>query len=74
MRSLELIAQRLRLNLISDGRILHLFTAKKIPPWAFRALLNRYLRPLSKLWLNRRLRGRSLLGRDYERVAGRPLA
>jgi hypothetical protein len=72
-RALELIAQRFGVNLLSDGESLHLLTSKRISPWAFRAMLNRYGRLFAKRWLGRRLRGRSLLGSDYENIAGRPL-
>jgi hypothetical protein len=74
LRSLEMIAQRLGLNFVTDGRMLHLFTSKKVSAWSFRMLLNRYVHAFAKRWLNRRLRGRSLLAPDYEKIAGRPLA
>jgi hypothetical protein len=73
-RTLQLIAKRFGLNLLSDSQSLHLLTPKSIAPWKFRALSNRYLQFVSKKWLGRRLRGRSLLGKDYEKIAGRPLA
>jgi hypothetical protein len=36
--------------------------------------LNRRIRPFAKRWLNRRMRGKSLLQSDYEKIAGRPLS
>jgi hypothetical protein len=73
LRSLEVMAQRFGLRLLSDGNSLHLLTEKNISRWAFRALLNRRVLPLAKRWLNRRMRGRSLLPKDYERIVGHPL-
>jgi hypothetical protein len=72
-RTLEFIARRWDLHLLSDGQSLHLLTPKKIAPWLFRALLNPYGRLIATQWLGRRLRGRSLLSSDYEKIAGRPL-
>jgi hypothetical protein len=74
LRSLEHIAQRFGLHLQSNGTTLHLLTQKKISRWAFRTLLNRHVGKFAKIWINRRLRGRSLLASDYEKIAGHPLA
>jgi hypothetical protein len=73
LQSLEVIAKSLDVNLFTNGQNLHLLTPKKISHWAFQAILNRYVSPFAKRWLNRRMRGRSLLASDYERIAGRPL-
>jgi len=73
MQSLEVIAKHFDVQLFSNGQNLHLLTPKKIARWAFRAILNRHVRPFAKRWLNRRMRGRSLLAIDYEKIAGRPL-
>jgi hypothetical protein len=72
-RSLEVIAERLECQLFSNGQNLHLLTPKKIAPWRFRAILNPRVRRFAKYWLNRRMRGRSLLASDYEKIAGHPL-
>lgn len=72
-RSLEVIGERLGLNLYSQGQNLHLLTPRSISRWKFRAMSNRYVRFFAKRWLNRRLRGRSLLASDYEKVTGLPL-
>jgi hypothetical protein len=72
-RSLEVIAERLGCRLFSNGQNLHLLTPKQISRWKFRAILNPRVRRFAKHWLNRRMRGRSLLASDYEKIAGRPL-
>jgi methyltransferase family protein len=73
-RSLEVVAERLGCRLYSNGQNLHLLTPKNIAGWKFRAILNPRVRRFAKHWLNRRMRGRSLLASDYEKIAGRPLA
>jgi hypothetical protein len=72
-KSLMVIADQLGLNLLSDRKLFHLLTAKKISERAFNAMQNGMFRRLAKPWLARRLRGRSLLASDYEKLAGQPL-
>jgi len=69
LEALRQIARRFRLNLLSDGRALHLLTPKKIPEALFR-IISRYriARALGFMW-----KRESLLPRDYLELTGQPL-
>jgi len=68
-KSLALIAQRFGLNLYSDGRQLHLFTEKRLPPIAFQIVA----RSKAALLLEVFFRRASLIPTDYRQVTGRDL-
>jgi hypothetical protein len=70
--TLTFIAERLGVSLLSDRQCFHLFTPKEVPRWLFKALFNRWGRAFLKLFLNRKLAGRSLLAADYEKLGGLP--
>jgi len=62
--SLSALAKRLDVNLYSDGRLLHLFTEKRISSFFFR-LVSLY--PMARI-LSCHRRRKSLLERDYEKA------
>jgi hypothetical protein len=67
--SLAALARTLGLNLVSDGRQLHLLTKKRTSGLAFR-LVSRYR---TAVWLARLRQRPSLLAADYARITGKPL-
>ncbi len=66
MRSLQILASRLGLNYVSNGRSLHLITEMKLPKHIFRLAMKQ---PVAGV-LNRIYRRKSLLGSDYQRLTG----
>lgn len=68
-RSLRILAERLRLNFVSDGRAVHMLTPRKIPDWLFRLQTTSGLGKLAQPLL----RQESFLAKDYHRVTGHDL-
>ena len=69
-RSLAILASRAGLRVYSDGRQLHLFTEKRISPALFLALARSAVARSATRPLRWRLKDRSLLPRDFERLSG----
>lgn len=66
-RALELLARRHGLQLYTDGRFIHLMTAKQISPRAFALVTNSSVAALISLLFKRQ----SLVAADYQRVTGK---
>jgi hypothetical protein len=68
-RALQSVAERFDLNLLSDGRSLHLLTPKAISGLLFSLVSHYRIAALASLIF----RKKSLLPGDYQKVVGRPL-
>lgn len=71
IKTLSVIAEKYSLNLYSDGRSLHLFTASKISPLFFR-LVTKQKKLISLL--NAFNQRDSLISADYEKITGKKLS
>ena len=74
LRSLEVLAQKLNLNLYSNQHSFHLLTDRKLSQTAFRFISRGMVSRLINFMLRKRLAHRSLLPSDYMALTGKSIS